>query len=281
MPTPRGGETYEVRTVLLRRRDIDISREAILQVCSPDSFPLSMNAAWETWLEWSREGPRAALGRVMDSSPGRPHAPETAFAVSEEGLVVGSIPSGCVDADICERAQEVIRSGVPDQLWYDSTADEFPAPAPPCGGRLSVVVGPVNGSLRAVLAPLLAAIREGHPVSLATILIGAENAAPRHVLISTTAETPPQVPRWIECVSWAETGSTRVVDLPGADPAHDLRVFVQSFHAPPRMLVFGADDFAAGATTGSGISSPTTWSPTTSARTPTSRISARLAGRSG
>ncbi len=143
-----------------------------------------------------------------------------------------------------------MRSGVPEQLRYDGGAGDFSAPGLPCGGRLDVFVEPVNESLRAVLAPLLAAIRDGQPVALATIVAGANASAPRHTLIPARpgdgrSATDASLDR---VRALADTTTTRILDLPGTDTACDMRVFVQSFPAPPRMLIFGADDFAAALT---------------------------------
>lgn len=223
----------------------------------PNTFPdhsavahKPMNTAWEAALKWTRAGSRSALARVVDSWSGRPRPPGATLAVSGSGRVVGSISGGCVDGDICARAQEVMRSGVPEQLRYDGEAGDFSAPGLPCGGRLDVFVEPVNESLRAVLAPLLAAIRDGQPVALATILAGSNGSAPRHTLIPAhpgdgLSATDASLDR---VRALADTTITRMLDLPGTDTARDMRVFVQSFPAPPRMLVFGADDFAAALT---------------------------------
>lgn len=209
-----------------------------------------MTTAWEAALEWSRAGTRSALARVVDSSSGQPRAAGTAVAVSGSGRVVGSISGGCVDADICARAQEVIRSGIPEQVRYDGEAGDLAAPVLPCGGRLDVLVEPVDSSLRTVLAPLLAAIRDGRPVALATVLPDAGPTPARHTLVpADPVNGAPAADATLAPVrATADPSVTRILDLAGTDSAYDLRVFVQSFPAPPRMLVFGADDFAAALT---------------------------------
>ncbi|WP_280457578.1 XdhC family protein [Nocardia carnea] len=209
-----------------------------------------MSTAWEAALEWSRAGSRSALARVVAGSPGGPRTPGTALAISESGQVVGSVSGGCVDGDICARAPEIIRSGVPEQLRYDGETGESPAPGLPCGGRLDVFVEPVDRSLRAVLPPLLAAVRAGHPATLATVLAGSGATAPRHTLFPapTGAGDPATGAAPDRLRALADTGATGVFDVPDTDTAGVLRVFVQSFPAPPRMLVFGADDFAAALT---------------------------------
>ncbi|MGI5218820.1 XdhC family protein [Nocardia sp. CA-290969] len=209
-----------------------------------------MNDAWDAVVQWSRAGSRAALARVVDSSSGRPRPPGTTMAVSESGRVVGSISGGCVDGDICARAQEVIRRGTPEELRYDGDAGEFAAPRLPCGGRLDVYLEPVDGSLRAVLAPLRAALRDGQPIALATILAGAGHSVPRHTLIPAAAgyADPAATATLGRVRALTDPHTTGLFDLPGPENTADLRIFVHSFPAPPRLLVFGADDFAAALT---------------------------------
>lgn len=212
------------------------------------SVPQPMNTVWESALEWSRTGARSVLARVVDSSAGRPRAPGTALVVSESGGVVGSISGGCVDGDICGRAPEIISSGVPEVVRYDGATGEIAAPGLPCGGWLEVLVEPVDQNLRAVLTPLVAAIRDGHPVALTTVLPGPGDTAPRHTLVSARAEDGIPAADMFRDRAQAGTDATGLFELPGTVGGRNLRVFVQSFPVPPRMLVFGADDFAAALT---------------------------------
>lgn len=159
---------------------------------------------------------------------------------------MGSISGGCVDGDIYVRAQEVIRRGIPEQVRYAGDSGELAAPGLPCGGRFDVYIEPVDRSLRAVLDPLLTAIREGRPIALATILAGAGHTAPRHTLIPGSGGGGDRaVTATLDRVrTLAVPDTTGLLDLPGTETAWDIRVFVHSFPAWPRMLVFGADDFA-------------------------------------
>lgn len=215
----------------------------------PASCASTVNNVWETVLQWSRAGSRSALARVVDSSSGQPRAPGTALAVTESGLVVGSISGGCIDGDLCARAQDVLRRGIPEEVRYDGKGSDLAAPGLPCGGRLDVFVEPVDSSLCAVLAPLRAAIGRGQPIALATILSGAGPAVPRHTLIPSNSGGDQVVPAALDPVRVpADPGTTGLLDLPATDTGPDLRVFIHAFPAPPRMLVFGADDFAAALT---------------------------------
>ncbi|MEU1522285.1 XdhC/CoxI family protein [Nocardia rhamnosiphila] len=209
-----------------------------------------MTAAWEAAHRWSAAGGRAVLARVVNSSAGRPGQPGTAMAVSVGGRVVGSISGGCVDGELCARVPAVLDSGVPATVRYDAAGDDMLAPSLPCGGWLYVLVEPVDRSLRGVLPHLLASLRCGEPVALATVLTGRVAGQGRHALVQgpgVRVDLPVGDGALAQVRDLAAAGATAPLDLVDRC-GRELRIFLQSFPAPPRMLVFGADDFAAALT---------------------------------
>ncbi|MET8796410.1 XdhC/CoxI family protein [Nocardia sp. NPDC004568] len=203
---------------------------------------------WEAAHRWSATSRRAVLARIVHSSAAGPRAPGTAMAVSEDGRVVGSISGGCVDSEVCARAQAVLDSGVPERIRFDPAGDDLFAPALPCGGTLEVLVEPVDRSLYGVLAALLDAVRAGEPVTVATVLTAAGPA--RHALVRGPdhhVDLPLDEDACARVRAGWATGRTGQFEFPGRD-GRETPVFLHSFPAPPRMLVFGADDFAAALT---------------------------------
>ncbi len=63
----------------------------------------------------------ATLVKVEGSAYRRPGA---RLLVTQRGLTVGAISGGCLEADILERAQEVMHSGQPTVVTYDTTTEE-------------------------------------------------------------------------------------------------------------------------------------------------------------
>jgi xanthine dehydrogenase accessory factor len=68
------------------------------------------------------------------------------LVVSEHGEIAGSVSGGCVESDVCDAAQEVLRSGRPRLLSY-GIADELAfSVGLPCGGEIDVFVEPYGGA---------------------------------------------------------------------------------------------------------------------------------------
>ncbi len=71
----------------------------------------------------SARGERAALATVVKTSGSTYRRAGARMWIGAGGSVVGSISGGCLEDDARDRAQEVIRSGCPAMIHYDTTAD--------------------------------------------------------------------------------------------------------------------------------------------------------------
>ncbi|MEU8901377.1 XdhC/CoxI family protein [Nocardia sp. NPDC048505] len=208
---------------------------------------------WPTIERWHRDGAAVALVRVVARSGSAPRALGAAMAVSQSGQVVGSVSGGCVEGDIFAVAQQVLDSGIPVTCTYGTSPDPI-APGLPCGGTVEVFIEPVDSSLIAILPALAAALRDGEPVALVSVMAAA--ATSRHLLVAPHRSHGSLGDAHLDHAALDDVrgllahGTTRVLHLGCAgERRHDeLAVFVHSFAAPPRMLVFGANDFAAALT---------------------------------
>ncbi|MEV0247292.1 XdhC/CoxI family protein [Nocardia sp. NPDC050712] len=208
---------------------------------------------WQTIARWHRRGERAALVRVVGRSGSAPRGLGAAMAVSRSGQVVGSVSGGCVEGEVFELAQQVIESGTPVGSSYSSTTDVL-APELPCGGTIEVFIEPVDSSLIAVLPALLDAVRDGEPVALVSVMADATSG--RHLLVAphrsvgTLGDARLDHAALDDVRGLLALGTTRVLRLgcEGERRHDELSVFVQSFATPPRMVIFGANDFAAALT---------------------------------
>ncbi|MGW0246291.1 XdhC family protein [Nocardia goodfellowii] len=208
---------------------------------------------WQTLTRWHRDAEPAALVRVVDRSGSAPRAVGAAMAVSGSGRVVGSVSGGCVEGDVVALAQQVIESGIPVLSTYGISTDAL-APGLPCGGTVEVFIEPVDTSLIGVLAPLMAAVRDGEPVALVSVM--ADAASGRHLLVTPDRSFGSLGAARLDQAALDDVrgllahGITRVLHLgcEGQRRHDELAVFVQSFATPPKLLVFGANDFAAALT---------------------------------
>jgi hypothetical protein len=60
------------------------------------------------------------------------------LAVSERGELSGSVSGGCVEADVAERAKEVLDGGAPALLTYGIADEQAFEVGLPCGGEIDV-----------------------------------------------------------------------------------------------------------------------------------------------
>jgi xanthine dehydrogenase accessory factor len=121
-----------------------------------------------------------------------------------------------------------------------------------CGGTIEVFVEPVSAATWPELADLAAAIDAGELVAVATIVRG-DGPVGRHLVVSPTGVTGSLGDDYLDHVvadvarGLLESGVTRTVQVgsEGRRKAEELDVFVASHAPPPRLIVFGAIDFAA------------------------------------
>ncbi|MCF8590541.1 XdhC family protein [Gordonia liuliyuniae] len=211
----------------------------------------SAETVWDALQRWYACGEPAALARVVHTSSSAPRGLGAAMGVTQSGQVVGSLSGGCIEGDVVALAQEVIDSGTPVTSSYSSDTEDAFAPGLPCGGTVDVFVEPVDSSLAAVLPTLMDSVRDGDPVALATVM--ADAGPRRHLLVGARQSLASLGDSRLDHAAIDDvrgllaSGTTRVVHLgvQGQRRHDELAVFVQSFGAPPRMLIFGANDFAA------------------------------------
>lgn len=196
-----------------------------------------------------------ALATVVDTDKSAPRDPGAAMLVSASGEVVGSVSGGCVEGAVYEEALEVIRTGVPVRRTYGVSDEEAFSVGLTCGGTLHMFVEPVSRATYGQLGAVLGAVEEHRPVAVATIVSDpAGRTGRRRVVWPDHAEGDlgPGGARLSDALDddvrgMLAQGSTGLLRYgsDGQRRGDDLEVFVQSFAPAPRMLVFGAIDFAA------------------------------------
>jgi xanthine dehydrogenase accessory factor len=201
---------------------------------------------------WRDDGKRVAIAKVIDIEGSGPRGAGAAMAVTEDGLVAGSVSGGCVEGAVVEAALEALLSGRRSvhTLGY-SDSDAF-AVGLTCGGRIRLFVEPLELIANSFYEDLAAAVRSEAPVALATLIDGPTPGA--KLLVPLT--DPPtgtlgdaELDRVIARDARGDlaAGMTRVrsYGAHGEAMRDDVRVFIESFVPPPQMIIFGAIDFTA------------------------------------
>jgi xanthine dehydrogenase accessory factor len=206
--------------------------------------------------KWWEAGETFGLATVVRTFRSAPREPGAALAVScvgEEQEVVGSVSGGCVEGAVYELSLDVCRTGSPVLQTYGVSDDDAFAVGLTCGGILDIFVEPVSRASFPELGEIAAAVERGEPVAVATVIGGPGQVGARRVIWGTTASgTLGSGERLDAAVDDDARGmlaqgvtAIRRYGAHGERRGDELSVFVNSFAPPPRMLVFGAIDFAA------------------------------------
>jgi len=172
--------------------------------------------------------------------------------VGPDATVVGSVSGGCVEGAVYELATGVRESGRPTLQRYGVTDGDAFAVGLTCGGTIEMFVESVDSTSYPELAEIAADIKAGRPVAVATVLDGPRAGA--HLAVRPDGTTLGSLggARLDDAVRddalglLAQGSTARLHYGPdGERRGDDISVFVAS-HAPkPRLIVFGAIDFAA------------------------------------
>lgn len=205
----------------------------------------------ESW--WSA-GETVGLATVVGTWKSAPRQAGAVMMVGPDGSVVGSVSGGCVEGAVYDLATAARDGGDTLVQRFGVSDDDAFALGLTCGGVIEVLVEQVDRTTFPELGYVADCVRNGVPVAVATVIGGDEARFGRRLIVSD------------EGVVYGSLGSKRLDDairddasgmlahgrtgvvhygLNGERHSDDLPIFVTSYAPRPRMIVFGAIDFAA------------------------------------
>jgi xanthine dehydrogenase accessory factor len=204
---------------------------------------------------WWRAGATVAVGSVVGTWSSSPRQPGAAMVVGPDGSVVGSVSGGCVEGAVFELAVEARDDGEPVLQRYGVSDDDAFAVGLTCGGIIDIFVERVDRQSFPELGDIAQDIREGRPVAVATLISDVEGGGRTgrrlvlrhgHTTGSLGSDRLDAAVR-DDLVGMLEQGRTGIVHYgsDGERRGDDIAVFVAAYAPRPRMIVFGAIDFAA------------------------------------
>jgi xanthine dehydrogenase accessory factor len=204
-------------------------------------------------LAWWREGSPVGMATVVATWSSAPRPPGAVMLVGPEGTAVGSVSGGCVEAAVYELGLEVTASGEPMLTRYGVSDDDAFAAGLTCGGTIELFVERVAPDSYPELEDVAGSIDRGEPVAVATIIAGRADQIGRHIVIWPDRRAGDLGSARLNDAATDDvrgmiaTGTTGEIQygLDGERLGEGLRLFVRTFAPKPRMLVFGAIDFAA------------------------------------
>jgi xanthine dehydrogenase accessory factor len=202
-------------------------------------------------MRWWEAGEKFGLATVVNTFHSAPRPPGASMAVLGEEAV-GSVSGGCVEGAVYELAREVTGSGDAVLQRYGVTDDDAFTVGLTCGGIIDILVEQISRDTYPELGEIAASIAAREPVAVATVMSGPGPVGARRVVWPDRTAGSLGVPRLDAAVDDDARGmlaqgltGVRRYGRQGERRLDELSVFVQSFAPPPRMLVFGAIDFAA------------------------------------
>ncbi|MET7760991.1 XdhC/CoxI family protein [Streptomyces sp. NPDC005393] len=217
---------------------------------------------------WCEEGRDFAVATVVSVGGSAPRQPGAALAVDADGTAVGSVSGGCVEGAVYELCQEALRTGETLRETFGYSDEDAFAVGLTCGGTIDVLVTPVPAADRPLRPVLAAAARSaadgGRATALVRVVDGPPDLLGRALLVRSDgtyeggfAALPgragPASDRTVldrtaaaEARALLDAGRTAtvVVGAEGSRCGQAVTLLVESSVPAPRMIVFGAIDFA-------------------------------------
>ncbi|MGH6885055.1 MAG: XdhC family protein, partial [Geminicoccales bacterium] len=204
---------------------------------------------------WYGDGVPVGLATVIEVRKSSPRQPGASMAVTPDGRVAGSVSGGCVEGAVFEECQGVLAGRTPKRLSYGISDDDAFQVGLICGGEIDLFVEVLDRAAMPWFAEVAAAIEAEEPVATATVVDAGQTGVP---LGARLAVWPGRVEGSLGAAGLdaavaedtrglLEAGQTaqRRYGADGERRPDGLAVFIQSFAPRPRLLVFGAIDFAA------------------------------------
>ncbi|MFI9802800.1 XdhC family protein [Streptomyces sp. NPDC052301] len=192
------------------------------------------------------------LATVVSVSRSAPRGPGASMAVGPDDEVLGSVSGGCVEGAVFELAQEVVESGEARLATFGYSDEDAFAVGLTCGGEVTLLVRPVTPASDPAFGAVAASVADGRPVTVASVVDGparrgATLAVWPDTVVGTLGTSGLDIAVTADARGELALGATvlRHYGRHGERREDDVTVFVQSFAPPPRMLVFGAIDYAA------------------------------------
>ena len=214
-----------------------------------------MREVLDELMGWWRSGHPVGLGTVVATFESAPRPPGASMIVGPEGEAVGSVSGGCVEGAVYDLAQSVVESGTPVLKRYGISDESAFEVGLTCGGILDVYVERVDQLSFPELGAISDDIENDRAVAVATVIEHPDaSRIGSRLVVHPGAERTGSLgsDRFDDAVTddalgLLASGHSNVLTYgpDGERRGEGARVFVWAFAPAPRMLVFGAIDFAA------------------------------------
>jgi xanthine dehydrogenase accessory factor len=212
--------------------------------------PAQLTAA--TVIEWLEEGHRVVAGTLVGVDGSAPLDVGASVYIDEHGVIEGSVTGGCVESAVAQEALDMLEEGRPPRLVTYGISDELAGTVGlMCGGIVHIFIHEILPDAREAALAGLRALRDERPAAVATLLDGEGAGHKLYVDADGMVGSLGGSELLTRNVAQEARGSivqgrstVRAYGTDGASLGSGLRVHVAAFAEPPRMMIFGAIDFA-------------------------------------
>lgn len=113
---------------------------------------------------------KAALATITTRTGSAPRAVGAKYLVRGDGSSVGSIGGGCVEAEVWQRAQEVMEKGKGSVLQFKLTAEQLAEGGLICGGNIDIFIEPLKDTSFEIYQEIIKIKQKGGSAILATLV---------------------------------------------------------------------------------------------------------------
>ncbi|MDP9093750.1 MAG: XdhC family protein [Actinomycetota bacterium] len=202
---------------------------------------------------WWLAGETVGMATVVQTWKSAPRQPGAAMLVGPDGSAAGSVSGGCVEGAVYELAQATRASGNSLLQRYGVSDDDAFAVGLTCGGTIDLFIEAVDRESFPELGSVAHDVRAGRPVAVATVISGDPARLGRRLIVRTDGTSGSLGAARLDDAVRDDAegmllqGRTGIVHYgrDGERRGDEIAVFVASYAPRPRMIVFGAIDFAA------------------------------------
>ncbi len=206
---------------------------------------------------WIDEEHDFAVATVTAISGSAPRAAGASLAVAADGTVIGSVSGGCVEGAVYELCQQALLDGRAVVESFGYSDDDAFAVGLTCGGSIDVLVTPMRRTDpgRAAFASAVKAVVHDTATAVVRVVAGPSFLVGRGLVMTADGERHGGFDHHpgldAAAAAAARThlaaGRTGIVTV-GEDGSYcdaSLTMLVEVSVPAPRMIIFGATDFAA------------------------------------
>lgn len=205
---------------------------------------------------WVEQGRVFAVATVVAVGGSAPRQPGAALAVDSEGTAIGSVSGGCVEGAVYDLCRQSLDDGESVLKTFGYSDEDAFAVGLTCGGVIDILVTPLRADSpgRDVFAAALSAAAGGEAAAVARLTDGPAELRGRALLVRPggayegTLGGHPALDDTAadEARALLDAGRTGTVTIgeDGSRCGRPLTLLVESSVPAPRMIVFGAIDFA-------------------------------------